>query len=138
MRIASDTRSNIGGRIDRRTVPAALKEATELHQGRKLPQAERGYRQILEVEPDNADALHRLGQLLTTNGNHAAARQLFKTLTGIRPEAFKAWPCLAQSCEALGQHLDAAGAYRQVIKLQPSVPDGFNGAGTDAAQARSH
>lgn len=120
---------NIGGRLDRRTVPAALKEATELHQGRKLPQAERGYRQILEVDPENADALHRLGQLLTTNGNHAAARRLFKTLTGIRPEAFKAWLCLAQSCEALGQHLDAAGAYRQVIKLQPNVPDGFNGLG---------
>jgi len=120
---------NIGGRLDRRTVQAALKEATELHQARKLPQAERGYRQILEVDPGNADATHRLGQLLTTQGNHAAARRLFKTLTTIRPEVFKAWLCLAQSCEALAQHLDAANAYREVIKLQPGVPDGFNGLG---------
>lgn len=120
---------NLGGKLDRRTVPAALKEATELHQARKLPQAERGYRQILEVEPDNVDAMHRLGQLLTTSGNHAAARRLFKTLTGMRPEAYKAWLCLAQSCEALAQHLDAARAYREVIKLQPDIADGFSGLG---------
>ena len=120
---------NLGGRLDRRTVPAALKEATELHQARKLPQAERGYRQILEVDPQNADAIHRLGQLLTTTGNHAAARRLFKTLTNIRPDAYKAWLCLAQSCEALAQHLDAARAYREVVKLQPDIPDGFNGLG---------
>jgi tetratricopeptide (TPR) repeat protein len=120
---------NIGGRLNSRTVPAALKEATELHKAGKMPQAERGYRQILEVDPQNADAIHRLGQLLTTAGNHAAARKLFKTLTTIRPEVFNAWLCLAQSCEALDQPLEAASAYRQVVKLQPNVPDGFNGLG---------
>lgn len=120
---------NIGGRLDRRTVPAALKEATELHKARKLAQAERGYRQILEVDPENADALHRLGQLLTTKGDHAAARRLFKTLTNIRPDVYKAWLCLAQSCEALSQDLDAANAYRQVVKLQPNLSDGFSGLG---------
>ena len=67
--------------------------------------------------------------MLTATGNHAAARKLFKTLTTIRPEVFKAWLCLAQSCEALDQHLEAARAYRQVVKLQPNVPDGFNGLG---------
>nr|WP_249127773.1 GNAT family N-acetyltransferase [Bradyrhizobium lablabi] len=120
---------NIGGKIDRRTVAAALKEATELHQARKLAQAERGYRQILEVEPGNADAIHRLGQLLTTNGNHTAARRMFKTLTSVRPDAYKGWLCLAQSCEALSQHLDAAAAYREVVKLRPDLADGFNGLG---------
>ena len=120
---------NIGDKLDRRTVPAALKAATELHQAKKLPQAERGYRQILEVDPENADAIHRLGQLLTLAGNHAAARQQFKALTAIRPDAFKAWLCFAQSCEALAQHLDAANAYRQVIKLQPNLSDGFSGLG---------
>jgi CelD/BcsL family acetyltransferase involved in cellulose biosynthesis len=120
---------NLGGRLDPRTVPAALKEATDLHQARKLPQAERGYRQILEVDPENPDAIHRLGQLLTTTGNHTAAQKQFKMLTKIKPEAFKAWLCLAQSCEALAHHLDAARAYREVIKLQPEAADGFNGLG---------
>lgn len=120
---------NIGDKLDRRTVPAALKEATELHQSRKLQQAERGYRQILEVDPDNADAIHRLGQLLTTTGNHVAARKLFKSLTGLRPGAYKAWLCLAQCCEALAQHLGAARAYREVIRLQPDMVEGFSGLG---------
>lgn len=120
---------NLGGALDPRTVPAALKEATELHQARKLEQAERGYRQILEVDPENADTMHRLGQLLTTTGKHAAAQRLFRSLTAVRPEAFKAWLCLAQSCEALAQHLEAARAYCQAIRLQPGLPDGFNGLG---------
>lgn len=116
---------NLGGKIDRRTARDVLKEATELHQTGKIAEAERGYRQIIEVEPKNADAIHRLGQLMAGRGNHAEAKRLFKTLTAIRPDTYKSWFCLAESCEALGQHFDAANAYREVIELRPDLPDAF-------------
>jgi tetratricopeptide (TPR) repeat protein len=118
---------NLGGRIDPRTIPDVLKEATELHQARKLVEAERGYRQVLDTDASNADAIHRLGQLLATRGDHAAAKRLFKTLTAIRPDAYKSWLCLGQASEALGQHLEAANAYREVVELRPDLPDAFNG-----------
>jgi CelD/BcsL family acetyltransferase involved in cellulose biosynthesis len=129
--IAIGTRNglNLSGKLDRRTMADALKESTELHQAGKLAQAERGYRQILEIEPGNADAIHRLGQLQSTRGQHAAAKRLFKTLTEIRPETHKSWLCLAQSCGALGQFREAANAYREVIKLRPDLPEAFTGLG---------
>lgn len=129
--IAISTRNglNLGGRLDRRTIAEALHEATRLHQAVKLSDAERGYRQILDVEPGNADAIHRLGQLYATRGNHAAAKRLFKLLTTIRPETHKSWLCLAQSCEALDEQLEAARSYRQVIRLQPNAPDAFTALG---------
>jgi CelD/BcsL family acetyltransferase involved in cellulose biosynthesis len=120
---------NLGGRIDRRTLPDLLKEATELHQTGKLVEAERGYRQILDVEPRNADAIHRLGQLFAAKGDQVAAKRLFKTLTEIRSNTYKSWLCFGQSCEALGQYLEAANAYREVIKLKPDLPDVFSSLG---------
>lgn len=116
---------NIGGKLDERTIPGVLKEATELHQTGRLAEAEDGYRRVIDVESRNADAIHRLGQLLVAKGDHVAAKRLFKTLTAIRPDTYKAWFCLAQSCEALGQYADAASAYREVVRLRPDLPDAF-------------
>lgn len=136
--IATKNGLNLGGKLDRRTIPDALKEATELHQNWKLAEAERCYRQILDVEPRNADAIHRLGELLTTRENHIGAKRLFKMLTTIRPDLYKPWLCLAQSCEALGQYLEAANSYREVIKLAPEVPDAFTGLARALFEARPH
>ena len=105
--------------------PGGLKEATQLHQARKLAQAERGYRQILKVEPDNADAIHRLGQLLAAKGDFTAAKRVFRTLTTVRPDAAKAWQCLGQVCERLGQHEEALRQHLECMRLQPGQADGF-------------
>jgi CelD/BcsL family acetyltransferase involved in cellulose biosynthesis len=127
--VSTKNGANLGGQLDRRTLADALREATELHQAGKLAEAERGYRQILELDRSHADAIHRLGQLLTTRGRHGPARQQFTTLTAIMPDTHKSWLCLAQSCEALGEHLEAARSYRKVIQLRPDLPDGFTGLG---------
>jgi tetratricopeptide (TPR) repeat protein len=105
-----------------RTVADVLKKTTELHQAGKLKQAAHGYRRILEIDPHNEDALYRYGQLLSCKGDHAAARRMFALLTLVRSDSYKPWLLLGQCCEALGQFLDAAEAYREVIRLQPAIP----------------
>jgi CelD/BcsL family acetyltransferase involved in cellulose biosynthesis len=127
--ISTKNGANLGGLLDRRTLGEALTEATELHQAGKLSEAERAYRQVLDVDADHADAIHRLGQLLTTRGRHAPARLLYARLTSIRPETHKSWLCLAQTCDALGDHLAAAASYRKVMQLRPDLPDGYAGLG---------
>ena len=123
--VATRTGRNLGGRIDPRCIPDVLRQATELHQKGRAPDAEAGYRRILEVQPKHADALHRLGQLLAAKGDLAAAKRLFRTLTTVRPDAAKAWQCLGQVCEGLGQHEEALRQYLEFMRLQPGLADGF-------------
>ena len=125
--IVLETRSgrNLGGRIDPRCIPDLLEQATELHRKGKSVDAEIGYRRILEVEPKHPDALHRLGQLLAAKGDFTAAKRLFRVLTTVRPDAAKAWQCLGQVCDSLGQHEEALRQYLEFMRLQPNLPDGF-------------
>jgi tetratricopeptide (TPR) repeat protein len=118
---------NLGDRIDPRSVPEVLQQATALHQKGQVAEAECGYRRILDVQPKHADALHRLGQLLAAKGNHAEAKRHFKALTMVRPDAPKAWLCLAQACESLGQHREAIQPCLEVMRLSPDLADGFVG-----------
>jgi tetratricopeptide (TPR) repeat protein len=118
---------NLGDRIDPRSIPGVLEEATALHKKGQAAAAECGYRRILDVLPKHADALHRLGQLLAAKGNNTEAKRLFRTLTMVRPDASKGWLCLAQVCENLGQHLEAIQPYLEAIRLSPDSADGFIG-----------
>jgi hypothetical protein len=49
------------------TISEALAIALQHHQAGQLPQTEQIYRQILEVEPNHADAWHLLGVLAHKN-----------------------------------------------------------------------
>jgi tetratricopeptide (TPR) repeat protein len=118
---------NLGDRIDPRSIPDVLEQATAFHKKGQAAEAECGYRRILDVQPKHHDALHRLGQLLAAKGNHADAKRLFRTLTMVRPDAAKAWLCLAQACEILGQHREAIEPYLEVMRLSPDQADGFIG-----------
>lgn len=120
-RVSTRSGRNLGDRLDKRSVAEVLARSTELHQAGKFAEAERGYRQILEVAPRDPAVLYRFGQLMATTGDHAAARRLFRTLVAVRPESYKAWLGLAQSLQARGQLPEAAGAYREVIKRRPET-----------------
>jgi tetratricopeptide (TPR) repeat protein len=123
--LATRSGRNLGGRIDSRCIPDLLQQATELHRKAQSSDAELGYRRILDVQPKHADALHRLGQLLAAKADFAAAKRLFRTLTTVCPDAAKAWQCLGQVCESLGQHEEALRYHLEFMRLQPDLPDGF-------------
>lgn len=110
-------------RVDARAVPDVLKLATALHRAGKLMEAERGYRLILGVAPDEPESLHRLGQLLMSRQRPADAVQVFRRLCKVRPAASKAWLCLAQACEASGRPGEAADAYSELVTLSPGVQE---------------
>jgi len=120
--IATRDGRNIGSQIEPRTLPAVLKAVTSQHQAGKLNEAQRGYQQVLSSAPRHPDALHRLGQLLTSRGQHFEAVRIFRQLCRIKPEATKAWLCLAQACETVGRYSEAANAYRELATRAPNVP----------------
>jgi tetratricopeptide (TPR) repeat protein len=119
--VATRSGTNLGHRIDARSIAEVIEQAITLHRAGKTSEAERAYGQVLQVDRNNPDALHRLGQLLATKADYLAAMQLFKTLAGLKPELFKPWHYLAQCYEALGRDFDAANAYREVIRIRPEA-----------------
>ena len=64
------------------TISEALAIAIRHHQAGRLQAAERIYRQILQVEPNQAEAIHFLGVIAAQSGKHAAARPIFSTSVG--------------------------------------------------------
>ncbi len=56
--------------------------------------------------------------------------ELAEELTTKYPSAFIAWNILGATCHQLGNIEDAGNAFRKVISLNPSFPDGHNNLGT--------
>src|SRR5262249_35243628 len=104
--------------------PPALARAVELHRARKLDQAERLYRYVLEREPRHADALGMLGLLFYQSGR--AGEGVTATRAALRIE-----PCHAGFHGNLGNMLRGQGrweeaivSYREAIRLAPGDADG--------------
>jgi hypothetical protein len=106
--IATRTGRNIGDRLDPRSLPTVFRRTTQLHRAGQFEAAERGYRQVLNVEPLHPAALYCLGQLMASKGQHGAAGSLFRTLLSVQPDHAKAWVRLAESVRAQAQFAGAA------------------------------
>lgn len=124
--ISTRSERNLGDKLSRISLAAVFARATELHKAGKLVQAERGYRQILDTDPNHAQALYCLGQLMAKQGKHGAAKRLFTALTELRPQSEKAWTWLAQSLEARQRLSEAIKAHQAVIGINPQSASAFN------------
>src|SRR6185312_8650101 len=109
-RVTTKDEQNLGGRLDIRSLPFALKRSKEHHRAGRHAEAEPGFRQVLDIEPRNADALYCLGQIMAQRGEHAAAIGLFKPLLADRPNIYKAWVRLGRSLRAHGDLAEAVDA----------------------------
>ncbi len=76
--VTTRNKQNLGGKLDPRSLSYVLERATELHKKGKLGVAERGYRQVLDAEPNHPLALYLLGQLMAAKQKHSDAEKFFK------------------------------------------------------------
>ncbi len=72
--------------LDERCLDSALARTRKLHNQGKLSEAERGYRQIMRLDPQCTGAVYGLGNLLASKGDHTQAEKLLKSLTNSTPE----------------------------------------------------
>ncbi len=105
------------------TAPNPLQVAVEHHLAGRLAEAEKIYRRILEVYPEQPDALHLLGVLAFQVGQAAPALDLIR-------RALQAKPDFPEACNNLGNVLKGTGAldqaeaaYRQAIALKPDYAE---------------
>lgn len=117
--VATRTGRNLGGSLDPRGLPVMLQATLAFERDGQVAEAERGYRQILQLAPDDGLALYRFGRFLAKRGDHAGARGWLARSVEVAPRGENAWLWLARSLQSLGEISAARDACREVLKLQP-------------------
>ncbi len=102
-----------------------LQAAIQHHQAGRLPQAEALYRQVIQVEPNNAEAYRLLGILANQAGNGPMAVQLLQRAVTIQPALVDAWHNLAVALTSIGQWEPAIAAFKKTIELRPDFIDAY-------------
>jgi protein O-GlcNAc transferase len=95
--------------------------AVEHHRAGRLSQAEAIYRQILELEPAHADALHLLGTLRYQSGDIQAALQLISCAIEFSGNQASYHTNLGNVSIAAGNPDAAVASFRRAIKLDPEL-----------------
>lgn len=88
-------------------VSAAVREAIAAHHAGRLADAERLYRAVLEVVPEQFDALHLLGVLCAQTGHPGEGASLLARAVAAQPQAADAHANYANVLKALGRLDDA-------------------------------
>jgi len=110
-------------------IDARLRRAVELHQARRLAEAESAYREILALRPDLAEiqvncALAQLGQ-----GKFGDAENSLKQAIAAQPGLAKAHSYMGTALCLQQRYRDALGCFRQAIKLKPDYFEAYNDLG---------
>lgn len=106
-----------------------LDSALQHHRSGRLAEAQSGYRQVLELQPGNADALHMLGVLAYQMGKYADAISLIERAAGhLEPNA---GVCinLGNALQASGRLDEAVAAFQQAIRIEPGYAMAHNNLG---------
>ena len=111
------------------TIAEAIQIATQHRQANNLTKAEQIYRQVIDIQPNQPEALYGLGVLAQQVGNHQNAQKWLNATLLVQPQSFKAWFSLGNSFQAQGQFPEAVGAYQQALNLQPKLAPAYNNLG---------
>ena len=106
-----------------------LKQAMQLHQQQEFAAAEKIYREILEDDTTNRDALHGLAMLLTQTENYSAALNLFEQAVELEqndPALFNSYGNLLLRMK---QFEEAEQAYKNSITLAPKYANAYSNLG---------
>jgi tetratricopeptide (TPR) repeat protein len=97
-----------------------IKQAISLHQQGRIVEAEAAYKAILNVDPNEFDALHMLGIINAQRNSFEEAEKLIRRALAVDP---KVPPCLQNYggvlCR-LGRFTEAIEMYTSAIKLAPN------------------
>src|SRR3954452_20703850 len=105
------------------TLAEALARAAAFHEAGDLPGVERLCRQVLQAEPTQPDALHRLGLVALQTGRTDLALDCLTRALARRPN----YPAFLVNLGLLYQQLDgrteAEASFRRALQLRPDYAD---------------
>ncbi len=112
--------------LDSEEHKAMLKDAMVLHQQGELDAAEMGYRSILKVNPQAADALQLLGVIQAQCGRVQEAIDLYHQALKIDPQLVGAYNNLGVALYGSGSFQQASENFRRAVELRPNAESCFN------------
>ncbi len=111
------------------TITQALHLGVQHHRTGNLPQAEQIYRDILQVDPFQADVLHLLGLIALQVGKSDIAVDYMGQALLLQPRHAEAHNNLGVALQQQGKLDEAIASYQQALRLQPGYADAHNNLG---------
>jgi tetratricopeptide (TPR) repeat protein len=105
------------------TVAQALAQAVQQHRAGQLQQAEQLYRAILQVQPQQVDALHLLGVLASQVGKHEQARAYISQALRLKPDLVEGFLNLGNILHQQGHLQEAVANLQQALRLKPAFSE---------------
>jgi tetratricopeptide (TPR) repeat protein len=115
---------------NQQTRNSSLALGRKYHRAGALDKAEQIYREILDREPDNADALCLLGALVGQSGQKDLALLYVTRARGGDPAHPKSLCHLGTAYEAIGRLDQASLSYREALLLKPDFAEAYYHLGT--------
>jgi predicted O-linked N-acetylglucosamine transferase (SPINDLY family) len=100
-----------------------LDRATALHRDARFAEAEKLYQQLLAVDPENFDAIHRLGILRLHAGAYEHARELLEKAVTLEPASAAAHSNLGITLLKMRQFAEALARFDDAVARQPDDID---------------
>lgn len=114
------------------TITEALAIALDHHLAGRLDEAQVIYTRILDVDPEQPDALHFLAVLAGQIGRRDFGLSLIARALGLRPDAHDIHANRANLLRTAGRDAEAQEAYQRAIALRPEFAEAW----TDIATVR--
>ena len=115
-------------------IPQALQKAAQDHQAGRLLDAEIAYRDILEIDPKNVDALNLLGLLTLHYGWPVPAHDYFAAAVAAAPQIPTLHAHLASTLAFMNQPEDARREFLEAVSLETTSAQGVEGIAAELAK----
>lgn len=111
------------------TVLRALEQGLRHHRDGELRIAADWYYSVLDVHPDQADALHLLGLISYQSDDGATAIKLIDRAVAVDPGNAVFYISRGDVLQSLGRNQEAVESYHLGIVNDPTIPEAFNNCG---------
>lgn len=109
---------------------AAFAAALRHHQTGRLEEAERLYRQVLQRDPNHADALHFLGVIAYQRGHNDAALELLEQAIARKDRVASFHNNRGNVLKALGRLDESVASYHRALTLKPDHAEAHGNLGS--------